>query len=663
MEQKSLDRLKEEELAKNLRNNLEKVQTTRLKTDERVLARVTDGIYRQPGSALRELISNAYDADATRVTIRTDAPRFKSMTIEDNGHGMSPEALSYVIHHIGGSSKRNEKGATIGVTQSDDFNHSPKGRHLIGKIGIGLFSVAQLTQSFQIITKEKGANFRTIATVALKQFSEKKDSTGNNFETGIVNLWTEKAQDVHTHGTTIILNKIRAQTRETLTSKGIWESFIASLNDVRENGGIAQSPPKYHIGRILEENEEFFFEVNQVNKESYNSVPWTDVGKPGEAFKKLVRCVWEEIKANNPKPKLEEIFDNYLCMIWNLALSVPVKYVEKDILSIPYNEQFYPYLISNQPKGQATPITIQKGQTLSDVLKFKITQDDDFEVFIDEFQLLRPLLFENLPTGTHAVNKPMVFIGNCHENFGNRAHDISGGPLKFKAYIFWNSKIAPVEHQGVMIRIHDASGTLFDQSFMKYQVQEITRKTQLTCEIFIDEGLDSALNIDRESYNFSHPHVVFLTRWLHSALRQFANANKAIAKSIRDESKNTKTKFAKNNIQNIAQKAWEKAGNDVYQNPPSVSIYDDSLNDELDLTSKSSIRADYVLDFTKNKLDTVDSEKNYSTQNRDLKKILTDEKIKAITIVLASYGALDGVEKNKRNEMIYSIYEIISAED
>ena len=45
-----------------------------LRTDERVLARVTDGIYRQPGSAIRELMSNAYDADAKRVVIRTRPP-------------------------------------------------------------------------------------------------------------------------------------------------------------------------------------------------------------------------------------------------------------------------------------------------------------------------------------------------------------------------------------------------------------------------------------------------------------------------------------------------------------------------------------------------------------------------------------------------------------
>lgn len=76
------------------------IQTV-LKTDERVIARVTDGIYRQPGSALRELISNAYDADATRVVIKTDAPRFDRITVEDDGHGMAPEALAHLLLHIG----------------------------------------------------------------------------------------------------------------------------------------------------------------------------------------------------------------------------------------------------------------------------------------------------------------------------------------------------------------------------------------------------------------------------------------------------------------------------------------------------------------------------------------------------------------------------------
>jgi len=62
---------------------------TELKTDKLVFARITSGIYRQPSSALRELISNAFDADATEVVILTDAPRFSKVIVRDNGAGLS----------------------------------------------------------------------------------------------------------------------------------------------------------------------------------------------------------------------------------------------------------------------------------------------------------------------------------------------------------------------------------------------------------------------------------------------------------------------------------------------------------------------------------------------------------------------------------------------
>jgi hypothetical protein len=77
-----------------------------LTTNDRVIARVTDGIYRQPGSAIRELIANAYDADATWVSVKTDAPEFSRITIEDNGTGMTPDTVIHLLHNIGGSAKR-----------------------------------------------------------------------------------------------------------------------------------------------------------------------------------------------------------------------------------------------------------------------------------------------------------------------------------------------------------------------------------------------------------------------------------------------------------------------------------------------------------------------------------------------------------------------------
>lgn len=63
---------------------------TTLRTNARIITRITDSIHRQPGSALRELVLNGYDANETRLTIRTDRPRFQRIVVEDNGLGMTP---------------------------------------------------------------------------------------------------------------------------------------------------------------------------------------------------------------------------------------------------------------------------------------------------------------------------------------------------------------------------------------------------------------------------------------------------------------------------------------------------------------------------------------------------------------------------------------------
>lgn len=227
---------------------------TTLRTDERVIARVTDGIYRRPGSALRELISNAYDADATRVVIKTDAPRFERITVEDNGHGMSPEVLAHMLFHIGGSAKRSKEGQSLGITAANSPYHSPGGRRLIGKIGIGLFSVSQLTHSFQVITKVKGDKFRTVATIVLKQYADDQVEDlkpgEKRYESGKVNIWRENASDIDSHGTTIVLTSIRSQARDTLRSRDIWAAIEQAESSAEPGDAQSIEPPRFHIGRV-----------------------------------------------------------------------------------------------------------------------------------------------------------------------------------------------------------------------------------------------------------------------------------------------------------------------------------------------------------------------------------------------------------------------------
>jgi len=648
----TLDIIKEEkDLVEKIQRSISNsdVVNTTLKTDERVIARVTDGIYRQPSSALRELISNAYDADAARVVIKTDAPRFDRISIEDDGHGMSPEALAHMLMHIGGSAKRQEKGQGLGITSSENPLLTPNGRKLIGKIGIGIFSVAQLTYHFQIITKTKGDNFRTIATVALRQYSDEdlnQNKSDNEYESGKVNIWREKASDINSHGTTIVLTNVRPQARETLQSKEIWAAIEQSEQTQSPDEQLLE-PPKYHVGSV-----DILGQNMRVSNGTTTSLPWDQSDNPRTAFCKLVQCVWNELEMSNPSPQLDKIFDYYLQMIWTLSLSIPIPYVDSNIFDMDLTNWAYGYLVANEPKGSAKPI-LQENKPVRKILDLKegLIQNG-FDVYIDDLQLFRPIKFKDLPTTGHSLKKPLILIGKCKEEFAKFPKELSGGTLSFEAYLYWTPKIAPTEHRGSLIRINGASGTLFDPSFMRYQVSEQTRLKQITCEIFIHEGFDSALNIDRESFNYAHPHAVYLTRWLHSALRQLATTQKRISGEIRHNVREEQKNQYKSDIQQIALGVWKTETKDDFSLPPTVNVQNESENNLLE-------QADIVL----NRAPTYNLN---SANNRKIapKQIpIVDAKIKAITQVLAAFGLLEHLDNKQQARLFKAIYQILETSE
>lgn len=623
----------------------ENVVYTVLKTDERVIARVTDGIYRQPASALRELISNAYDADATKVVIKTDAPRFLRISIEDNGHGMTPEALAHMLMHIGGSAKRQNEGKELGITSQDNPVNSPQGRKLIGKIGIGIFSVAQLTYNFQIITKTKGDNFRTVAIVNLRQYSDEAMSDNpDKYESGRVSIWREKAVDTETHGTTIILNNIRPQARDTLQSKEIWGAVEHSEENIAA-GETPLDPPKYHVGKVDPTGE-----LLRETDGKTNATPWEYTDSPKEAFGKLVDAVWSEIEHSNSNPQLEKLFDYYLQMIWTLSLAIPVPYIQEHLFDTDLSGWSDSYLVANEPKGSAKIIDNKNRQPVRDLLGLtEGLNTPDFEVFIDDLQLFRPIKYQGLPTGGHALKKPLILLGKCREEFSKFPVELSGGPLSFEAYLFWTSKVAPAEHRGSLIRINGASGTLFDPTFMRYQIAEQTRLKQITCEIFIHEGFDSALNIDRESFNFAHPHAVYLTRWLHSALRQLATTQKRIASEIRTEVREEIREQQKTDIQQIALDVWKQETKDEYSSPPVVAIKEKT---EAPVTENLFTEpADIVL--VKSPL----KERRTTSASSQI----NSEKMKAIAQILASFGLLETLSQQQQNRLLNAIYNVLES--
>lgn len=511
-----------------------------LETSERIIRRVTDGIYREPWAAFRELISNSYDADATLVRITTDWPRFDEIHIQDDGNGMSAEVLAYLIKNIGGSAKRTSDAADLGISKQKHTDTSPKGRKLIGKIGIGLFAVSHLTQHFQIITKRKGDTYRTIASILLETYSEdgKDQNAKKKKKAGEANIWNEPSSNKAQHGTTIIIRDIRPAILNSLRSSLRWRE----LDDMDEEVGLVNRDsfqrPVHHIGNLAKLELD---NPGELEPDDYPppSLPWNDeTVEPLSRFNSFFNALAD--KEENKKRLDLMILDNYFQMLWKLSLSCPLHYINKHPFEVNGKDNYDIYKLKNTRREKAELIDLPKGKSVSQYCNLESQTEGsalDFRVLFDDIELRRPIdLPEQLSNPKSRIRAPLLFIGKHETPWDSEEQVRGGGPLRFEAYLYWNNGISPKENSGVLINVRGASGILFDSTFLNYQTSELNRLKQITAEIYVIEGLEAAMNADRESFNFSHPHYIFLRTWLHNAVRQLTSIHKDLgARSLRKE--------------------------------------------------------------------------------------------------------------------------------
>ena len=622
----------------------------KLETDELVLARITEGIYRQPASALRELVSNAYDADATEVVILTDAPRFAQIAVRDNGRGLSPEVVTQLVKHIGGSAKRSEKGKELGVTSATNVNRSEGGRQLIGKLGIGLFSVAQFTRHFLIITKTAGDKFRTVADITLGKRDQQQvvlpleGESERKYETGQYRIWREPTTDIKSQGTEIKLLELLPRTRDELASDDVW-----TRQDYQKDDPDAEKaePPELHIGRMDKKTGLLAMQP---------ALPWTEADGPKVRFEKLVQKL-RSLTNDRESVDLRKVCDNYLWSLWTLALSAPVAYLEGHPFDLKSGDDILFFEIENRLRGQASPIEVPKGKSPRKALKL-ISPDGatagSFEVFMDGVQLLRPILYRDLPRTENAVKNPLLFIGRQREEFAGKLRELSGGPLEFEAYLFWAPRIVPKQHQGVILRIGNASGALFDPDFMGYETSELTRKSQVTAEVFVSEGLDDAINLDRESFNYAHPHYQFLTKWLHSAFRQFSNRHKELGKQLRTTQRRREAAQTRGRVAAKVQAALKSRG---IEDVPEVELLEPSRKAE----AARLRRAGAIVLHREAVIPPSTQVRQTEIETNRLK--LAEKKAVGIAQLLHGMGLLDALSYAEQEKLIRDILEIVLLEN
>lgn len=125
--------------------------------DKRHIVSIGERLYAESVELLRELVNNAYDADATEVRVEVSPDR---IAVSDNGAGMDFAGL--------------EQYFIIGSDEKVVHSRSPRfGRVRIGQFGIGKFASLAAASRFELITRHK--DFAARVVFDKKAWEEAKD--------------------------------------------------------------------------------------------------------------------------------------------------------------------------------------------------------------------------------------------------------------------------------------------------------------------------------------------------------------------------------------------------------------------------------------------------------------------------------------------------------
>ena len=175
-----------------------KKNTIKVTVDKSHLFTLGEKMYRESIEFIRELVNNAYDADATEVQVMISEDK---IMVKDNGGGMNEKGFTQFF--------------TIGSEEKQIRNVSPKFRRKrIGQFGIGKFSALALANQF-IIESRKG-NYKYSVVFDRKNWQE-----SSNWELPIQKI---KANPLDIEGTEVILNKLIKKISIVETEKYLRES-------------------------------------------------------------------------------------------------------------------------------------------------------------------------------------------------------------------------------------------------------------------------------------------------------------------------------------------------------------------------------------------------------------------------------------------------------
>ena len=396
-------------------------QKGRMKVGAQIIEQLSKGVYSTPEMAIKELISNAFDADATEVIIDTKSTQ-GSISIRDDGHGMDYKNFDDDYVFISRSPK-------IGKNEKTEIFHRP----VIGRLGIGFLAVSQLCDTMIISSAKLNAKTKFVAVLNFGKFKD-KENRGAEFndisEYVLTNYEKKDLEESYTH----------------IELQNLTVPFKNILKNIPEPGVRLRKTKKLE-------------------------------------FPEVVRKIWN----TNKYLEIAKTYGPYWKFVISLASIIPVEYLPKG----PVNDQEFKDII-NPIKDYAKNL--------------------DFKVYFDGMQIKKPYLLPT-PEAKKSGNYSVLLLKNDFEIPGNKR-------ISYHGYVYnQDGGIDVNDWRGLIVRVKNTSVGIISQNFFDYPHLDTLYFKWTFGEIFVTEGLEEAMNIDRATFKKQDPEYDSFITDLHDKLQ------------------------------------------------------------------------------------------------------------------------------------------------
>ncbi|MGA1984539.1 MAG: ATP-binding protein [Acidobacteriaceae bacterium] len=270
--------------------------TSQITVDKNIVSLLSKFTYeRSLPYAIREVISNSYDADATIARVDIDLKR-ERIVISDNGNGMTREEFQFFLRIAG---QRRGKSET------------PKfGRRRIGQFGVGFLAILPFCETLQIRSTTENSEELFTAEIPAARFFK---NDGNAVDVGDVDVpgQIERSARLRTeHFTEISLLQLSSLATRYLTQKpqtddksrvASWPVLERLKWEMQEDLPLA-FPPKSGLNEILAYPESIGMEVYLQGNQLYRNYSDGEVLQRGEetvggiTFRYAIVSPWKGVR-------------------------------------------------------------------------------------------------------------------------------------------------------------------------------------------------------------------------------------------------------------------------------------------------------------------------------------------------------------------------------